>query len=96
MDQQYLAEKQHGFKGEFWITIYHTASPLLMSRLKDAGCVVYRGDGDYFHRVYALFEDGTKMDWINDRHYRSVLMILGSYKGYQKWLEDGHHTKVEL
>lgn len=84
------------FEGLFWITIYHTTTPLLKSRLKDAGCIVYQGDETCYNRVYALFDDESKMEWINDRHYRSIQIILGTYKGYQSWLDDGHHTKLEL
>lgn len=84
------------FEGLYWITVYHTATPLLKSRLKDAGCIVYQGDEKHHNRVYALFNDESKMDWINDRHYRSIHMILGTYKGYQYWLHEGHHTKLEL
>ncbi len=82
------------FKGHYWITVYHTATPLLKSRLKEAGCIVYQGDETYLNRVYALFDDGEKMDWINDRHYKSIQMILGTYKGHQEWLNDGHHTRI--
>lgn len=84
------------FEGLYWITIYHTVTPLLKGRLKDAGCIVYQGDETHYNRVYALFDDKSKMELINDRHYRSIQMILGTYKGHKSWLDDGHHTKLEL
>lgn len=84
------------FEGLYWITIYHTATPLLKSRLRDAGCIVYQGDESYFNRFYALFEDEEKMKEINRRHYRSIQMVLDTYKGPATWLNDGHHTKLEF